>query len=253
MNFFKVKISLEVSHDAKTSEFDDANMKTKGLIFFESYLCNGMSLKKFHIQNMGLFLLCVKLAYLLCYFHLPSTSSSDHHLCHVDEGHALLKFKENFIVSVDASAACDFNGHSSRPKIMSWNQSTDCCNWDGVVCNQFTGHVIGLDLSCSQLKGVIHPNSTIFKLTKIKMIDLAYNDFSGSRIPSEISSFTSRTHLNLSNSFFSGHFPSEISGISSLISLDLSTSFPTSWRIDFEGQSFTRLLQNLTKLEVLFS
>lgn len=211
-----------------------------------------MNEKKFHIQNMGVFLLCVKLVYLLCYFPLLSTSSSDHHLCHVDEGHALLKFKQNLIVSIDASAACDFNGHSSRPKIMSWNQSSDCCNWDGVFCNQFTGDVIGLDLSCSQLKGVIHPNSRIFKLTKIRMINLAYNDFSGSRIPSEISSFTSLTHLNLSNSFFSGHFPPEISGLSNLISLDLSSSFPTSWRIYFEGESFTRLLQNLTKLELLF-
>ncbi|KAF8014513.1 hypothetical protein BT93_H0354 [Corymbia citriodora subsp. variegata] len=35
------------------------------------------------------------------------------------------------------------------PKMLSWKADKDCCSWDGVVCDQMTGHVIRLELGCS--------------------------------------------------------------------------------------------------------
>ncbi|XLU21762.1 hypothetical protein S245_057828, partial [Arachis hypogaea] len=32
-----------------------------------------------------------------------------------------------------------------------WDNGTDCCSWMGVTCHSVSGHVIGLDLSCSGL------------------------------------------------------------------------------------------------------
>lgn len=63
--------------------------------------------------------------------------------CHEDESHALLQFKEGFVISNSAS----YN-RLSYPKIASWNASTDCCSsWDGIMCDEHTHHVIAIDLS----------------------------------------------------------------------------------------------------------
>ncbi|CAL5392581.1 unnamed protein product [Camellia sinensis] len=103
-----------------------------------------------------------------------------------------------------------------------WNESTDCCSWEGVTCDWLNGHVIGLDLSCSQLQGTIQDNSTLFHLRHLQSRNLAFNYFNLSRISSEFGSFASLTHLNLSYSGFEGPIPSKISHLSKLISLDLS-------------------------------
>ncbi|KAL3518734.1 hypothetical protein ACH5RR_021323 [Cinchona calisaya] len=59
------------------------------------------------------------------------------------------------------------------------------------LCHNITGHIIGLDLSCSQLEGLIQPNTSIFHLSHLENLNLAYNDFLGSRISHEFGSLTS--------------------------------------------------------------
>ena len=73
-----------------------------------------------------------------------------HPLCHDDERSALLQFKQSFTIEESASSfpiACD--------RVRSWTpegeNGTDCCSWDGVNCDEDTGHVIGLDLNNSSL------------------------------------------------------------------------------------------------------
>ena len=85
---------------------------------------------------------------------------------------ALLHFNHSLSLHKDASPPLDkdaeypeyrYNIHmcdNSYPKTASSKEDTDCCTWDGVVCDQTTRHVIGLDLSCSWLRGPIHSNST---------------------------------------------------------------------------------------------
>ncbi|XP_016504187.2 receptor-like protein 6 [Nicotiana tabacum] len=129
---------------------------------------------------------------------------------------------------------------------MSWNESTDCCTWDGVTCDMLTGHVSGLDLSCSKLNGTIHQNSSLFQLHHLQTLNLAFNFFNVSVIPSDIGRLTYLRQLNLSGSSFSSKIPTEISYLSNLVSLDLSFSW-----CELDQKTFETLLQNLTNLEVV--
>ncbi|XP_055801784.1 receptor-like protein 7 [Solanum dulcamara] len=122
----------------------------------------------------------------------------------------------------------------------------DCCTWNGVACDMLTGHVIGLDLSCSLLLGSIHPNSSLFQLHHLHTLNLAYNDFYPSPIPHNIGRLRSLRHLNLSNAYFNGKIPTEISYLSYLVSLDLSYD-----DYELDERTFETMLQNFTNLEIL--
>ncbi|KAM4080110.1 hypothetical protein ACB094_09G166500 [Castanea mollissima] len=136
---------------------------------------------------------------------------------------------------------------NSYPKTASWKEDTDCCSWDGVVCDKTTRHVIGLDLSCSWLNGPIHSNSTLFFLPHLRTLNLAGNCFDRSLISSEFGNFKALTHLNLSFSCFSGKIPYEISHLSSLISLDLSLNYG----LFIETPVWKRVIHNFTQLREL--
>ena len=96
--------------------------------------------------NMVLFFLIFFLFLSLPNSSLSSFSfNSSMPLCHSHQSFALLHFRNSFSV-----------GHSryecyyySYPMKKSWKMGTYCCGWDGVTCDTMTGHVIGLDLSCS--------------------------------------------------------------------------------------------------------
>ncbi|CAL5360680.1 hypothetical protein CsSME_00051255 [Camellia sinensis var. sinensis] len=182
-----------------------------------------------------------------CSSSISSFSTCTHHLCPHDQRFALLQFKHMFTInnSSDASLWC---GDLASPKILSWNEScTDCCSWEGVTCDGLTGHVIGLDLSCSQLYGSIHPNSSLFQLSHLHHLNLAFNHFNYSHIPSAFGHFANLTHLNLSDSSFSGSIPSEIRYLSRLVSLDLSYGR----QLRLEPHNFRMMLKNLTQLQEL--
>ncbi|WMV60178.1 hypothetical protein MTR67_053563 [Solanum verrucosum] len=181
----------------------------------------------------------------LCFVLLISecfSSSFEHHLCSPTEASALLQFKQSFKVKSEYSMC-----HTSFPKTKSWNESRDCCSWDGVTCDLLNGHVIGLDLSCSLLSGSIHPNSSLFQLHHLHTLNLAYNIFNTSSIPHNIGRLRSLRHLNLSCSFFSGKIPTEISYLSNLVSLDLSYGYA----LQLDERTFEAMFQNFTNLEIL--
>ena len=157
----------------------------------------------------------------------PSSFSSS--LSSISPCSALLHFNHSLSLHSSASSSyytsriqlCDI----SYPKTASWKEDKDCCTWDGVVCDQITRHVIGLDLSCSWLNGSIHSNSTLFFLSHLRTLNLAGNYFNFYVILSEFGNFKTLTHLNLPYSMFSGKMPLEISHFSSLVSPDLSYNF----------------------------
>ncbi|XP_070019225.1 receptor-like protein Cf-9 isoform X2 [Nicotiana sylvestris] len=123
-----------------------------------------------------------KLALFMFYAHLCrlTFSSSSTHLCPKDQALALLQFKQMFTINPDAFDS--FYCGTSYPTTLSWNRSRDCCSWEGVKCDETTGQVIELDLGCSQLQGKFHTNSSLFKLSSLKRLDLSRNNFSGSHI-----------------------------------------------------------------------
>ncbi|XP_049386192.1 receptor-like protein 7 [Solanum stenotomum] len=184
---------------------------------------------------------------LVCFLLVISESFSSssvmmHHVCSPTEAFALLHFKQSFQISDRSRCWVDI------PKTKSWNESRDCCSWDGVTCDMLTGHVIGLDLSCSLLLGTIHPNSSLFQLHHLRTLNLAYNDFYSSSIPHNIGRLTNLRHLNLSGSLFDGEIPTEISYLSNLVSLELDC-FNCGLQLD--ERTFETIFQNFTNLEVV--
>ncbi|EOY13853.1 Receptor like protein 53, putative [Theobroma cacao] len=169
---------------------------------------------------------------------LPSSSSSSSatQLCSHDQSAALIQFKALFSINKTASKHCEIR---SYPKTNSWRESIDCCLWDGVNCDNITGQVISLDLSCSWLSGTLPSSSSLFLLSHLQRLDLSVNDFKKSKISSKFGLFSSLTHLDLSRSWFSGRVPYEISYLSKLVSLDLSSASA----IDLISQSFESVLK----------
>ncbi|MFQ6670428.1 hypothetical protein Gotur_035355, partial [Gossypium turneri] len=166
---------------------------------------------------------------------------------------SLIQFKDSFSITEVASLYCDeIAGLKSYPKTNSWKEGTDCCSWDGVTCDHLNAHVIAVDLSCSWLYGNFPSNTTLFLLPHLQKLNLAYNDFNHSKIPSEFGRFTSLFYLNLSHTRFAGEVPSQVSHLSKLVSLDLS-----SWIYDYEQFTIDKhalkgLVHNLTEVRHLF-
>ncbi|XP_069152263.1 receptor-like protein Cf-9 homolog [Solanum lycopersicum] len=189
----------------------------------------------------------VKLVFLMLFSLLCQLASS--HLCPKDQALALLQFKQMFKISRYVSGNCfDVKGQpiQSYPQTLSWNKSTDCCSWDGVYCDETTGKVIELNLTCSKLQGKFHSNSSVFQLSNLKRLDLSGNNFFGSLISPKFGELSSLTHLDLSYSNFTSIIPSEISRLSKLHVLRLQDS-----QLRFEPHNFELLLKNLTRLREL--
>ncbi|CAO2832227.1 unnamed protein product [Amaranthus hypochondriacus] len=105
-------------------------------------------------------------------------------------------------------------------ELLGWNQSTECCLWSGVTCDNSTYRVIGLNLKYFNIIGGIDNSSSLFRLHFIKSLDLSNNDIKGS-IPSLMGNLTLLEHLDLSGNQFSGPIPS-FSLMKNLKTLDLS-------------------------------
>ncbi|PHT99039.1 hypothetical protein BC332_32032 [Capsicum chinense] len=148
---------------------------------------------------------------------------------------------------------CTFNPTSSDdcyiPTTLAWNNSTNCCSCNRVHCDEMTGQVIELDVSCSGLQGKFHSNSSLFQLSNLKRMDLSFNNFFGSLISAKFSELSSLMHLDLSRSGFTGLIPVEISHLSTLQVLRI-------WSDDLYGltlgpYNFELLLKNVTQLKFL--
>ncbi|KAM3324563.1 hypothetical protein P3S67_005715 [Capsicum chacoense] len=128
-------------------------------------------------------------------------SSSLPHLCPKHQAHALLQFKQMCTFNPNASDDCYI------PTTLAWNNSTNCCSCNRVHCDEMTGQVIELDVSCRGLQGKFHSNSSLFQLSNLKRLDLSFNNFFGSLISAKFSELSSLMHLDLSCSGFTGLIP----------------------------------------------
>ncbi|GLU17360.1 hypothetical protein SLE2022_337310 [Rubroshorea leprosula] len=198
------------------------------LIRFSQILCLTFMLFRFRVQSSS-----------------PSQSSphSSPHLYRLEERSALLDFK----------STTDMVDHifctTTRPIIQTWNESKDCCLWEGITCDKVKGHVIGLDLSNSCLKANLTTNSSLFRLEKLQSLNLAYNYFHYPNISFGFDRWKGLTYLNLSDSIYSdGSFPvDEIFLLPKLVSLDLSDNDG----LLLDNIKFQMPMHNLTELRFL--
>ncbi|XP_062115649.1 receptor-like protein 6 [Humulus lupulus] len=179
--------------------------------------------------------------------------------CHDEERNALIQFNKSF--KLDCRSRDDpYFPVVVHPKTLSWgsNNGTNCCSWDGVDCDVETGHVIGLYLNCSCLYGSFHSNNTIFQLVHLQELDLSFNNFTFSPIPTAMGFFLELKSLRLSSSFFQGQIPSQLSLLSKLSHLDLSSNTGGNDPavvvnlLKLKNPNLGSLVQNLTALDTLF-
>ncbi|KAH6798355.1 hypothetical protein C2S51_034839 [Perilla frutescens var. frutescens] len=140
---------------------------------------------------------------------------------------------------------------TSSTKLVNWNESDDCCKWDGVDCDG-AGHVISLDLADESISGGIENSTGLFGLQYLQKLNLAFNFFTRTQIPKGLQKLTNLSYLNLSNAGFGGQVPMEVSTLRSLVILDLSAIFGVDQPLKLENPNLQMLLQNLPELRELY-
>ncbi|GLT26630.1 hypothetical protein SLA2020_016850, partial [Shorea laevis] len=197
------------------------------LIRFSQILCLSCMLLLFRVQSSSPF---------------QFSPDSSPHLCRPKERSALIDFKSTTNLVED----CPWVAH---PVIQTWNESKDCCLWEGITCDKVKGHVIGLDLSRNCLNADLTTDSSLLHLEKLQSLNLAYNKFSNPNLSFGFDRWKSLTYLNLSHSgyMFGSLLFDEIFLLSKLVSLDLSVNYG----LLLDNIKFQMLVHNLRELRFL--
>ncbi|CAM8981035.1 unnamed protein product [Rhodiola kirilowii] len=175
--------------------------------------------------------------YSVLIFMNPNSASAQ---CSADQMSLLLQIKTDLVYNATLSS-----------KLVKWNQSLDFCSWPGVKC--LNRCVTDLDLSSEYISDGLTNFNSIFDLKHLQKLNLAYNEFTSTTIPSRFGDLTSLTYLNLSNAGFSGQIPIEISHLKQLVTLDFSTFYLLGTSLlKLENPNLGGLVQNLTRLSELY-
>ncbi|XP_030449839.1 receptor-like protein 7 [Syzygium oleosum] len=156
----------------------------------------------------------------------------------VDQRSLLLELRNSLVFNTSASS-----------KLVRWDRSAD--SWSGVTCKD--GLVVGLDLSSESISGGINGSSSLFRLEFLQSLNLAFNDFNCSAIPSGLANLSRLVHLNLSNARFDGQIPAELSRLTKLRTLDLASIYYSGSNLLFlEKPSLRSLIGDLGELRELY-
>ncbi|CAO2187326.1 unnamed protein product [Urochloa humidicola] len=159
-------------------------------------------------------------------------------ICRQDQRAALLRLKAGFHFNYTASSNCQWYLTFELKDLSSWKVDTNCCNWEGVTCDGTLGYVTELNLYAYCISGNISSSSDIFNLTKLRSLNLAYNNFDGSQWPTPgFEQLTDLKYLDLANSGLSVDVPIQNGQLSNLETLDLSG-------LDLKYSSLETLIHN---------
>jgi len=128
--------------------------------------------------------------------------------CAEIEKRALLQFKDALILT--------------RGGLSSW-KGEDCCKWEGISCDNLTGHVTGLNLKPLNYTKVLAGklDFSICKLQHLTSLNLGYIGLEG-KIPKCIGSLGQLIELNLESNHLVSAIPPNLGNLSNLQTLDLS-------------------------------
>eukprot|EP00257_Ricinus_communis_P013344 XP_015570762.2 receptor-like protein EIX2 [Ricinus communis] len=168
--------------------------------------------------------------------------------CNQIEKEALLMFKHGL---TDPSS-----------RLASWGYDADCCTWFGVICDDFTGHVIELQLSTpsyaasnftgdyeeywerSAFGGKI--SHSLVNLKHLISFDLSHNNFEGIQIPRFLGSMGSLRFLDLSSAGFGGMIPHQLGNLSNLQYLNINVDqFENNYTLYVESLNWVSGLASL--------
>ncbi|KAI3943137.1 hypothetical protein MKW92_000748 [Papaver armeniacum] len=180
------------------------------------------------------------------------------HGCHEQDRRALIDFKSSL--------------EDPANRLTSWQDSfqhQNCCSWHGVVCSYDSFRVISISLRNTAYENVgkaaelqqfdFHysvnyspPNTSLagkfspslFNITHLEYIDLAWNNFQGTPIPLQLSHLTKLSHLDLSHSYIGSSISTQFNNLSSLNRLDLSGNY-------YLQSSSLKWVRGLVNLQVL--
>ncbi|CAH9118435.1 unnamed protein product [Cuscuta epithymum] len=141
--------------------------------------------------------------------------------CIDGEREVLLTFKHNIR---------DENGD-----LCSWGNHNDCCNWDGVGCDNVTGHVIKIDLHGMYLSAnVIYTSIPFIDLPYLKYLDLS--EISNLLANQSISSLIGNKNNNNGSIMASlQHLSLRQTGIVGMIPENLGSNMPALTHLDLNG------------------
>lgn len=192
-------------------------------------------------QQQVLFLLSLLCLALILPFITSSATTSTSNItsrdCIKEERDALLTFKAQMTY------------HKIHP-ISSWGDQIDeCCHWDGVRCDNNSGHVVRLDLKGALdwgLRGNI--SQSLLVLQHLTYLDLSDNFFVNFSIPKLLGLLENLVYLDLRYSGFTGVIPHELGNLTRLRYLNLDAE---------EGRGYSKVddaewLSGLSSLEYLF-
>ncbi|XP_018478625.1 receptor like protein 22 [Raphanus sativus] len=143
--------------------------------------------------------------------------------CRPDQTKTLKRFKNEFAFS----SSCTDEAYFLR----------------GVTCDNVTGAVTLLELPSGCLRGTLRDNSSLFELSHLRYLNLSFNNFASSPLPSSFGQLQNLEVLLLSSNGFLGQVPSSIRNLTKLTQLQLAHNKLTG--------DLTSLVKNLTKLSHL--
>ena len=135
--------------------------------------------------------------------------------CPEHQKQALLQFKASIINAISST-------ESTLYRLDSWNSSSDCCHWDGVICSSRFGSKTLLDLYLDAIMLNSHVQkpmsmwfpstilSPLFHIRSLMHLDLSNNLIRGELPGDSFGNLTKLVHLDLTNNYFNGSIPSQL-------------------------------------------